>query len=447
MSRIFLLAGASCAALAMFSSAHADTVPVRASAFLASLGVNTHLGDLDTSWGSGPGTWAPNGAKVLAEMMYLGFANIRDAVPQGQIAAEMNDLARHGFKFDLLQVDEGGVPRIAADVAQIAAQMTAVPGSVISVEATNEYNKADHVLGGVSSRNNLAWGAIVDKATQAALKANPITAGIPLVAASTADVNSAPVIGGYADHANWHVYSGMGKQLAPGLKTMIAAAQATLPGKPVEITETGISSGAASVSSWGNAGDEYTQGLIVTNGMLDAFRFGAVRTYLYDLMDERADNTNIENMFGLFHVDGTAKAAATDLHNLTTILADNAADAASFAVSAPAFRIPTLPAGASSLLLQKASGAWDLVLWNSAATVWQGNAEATPAAAAITMPLGGTYSSVRIYNPVTGSSPTQTLANASSVSLSLGKEPLIVEIAGLVPAAAPAAPPRANPHP
>ncbi|MGI4801346.1 MAG: hypothetical protein ACRYG8_46455 [Janthinobacterium lividum] len=442
MPRISLLAGVSCAALAMLSAAHAQTVPVRASTFLNSLGVNTHLGDLDTSWGVRNGKWAPDEAKVLAELKFLGFPNIRDAVPQGQIPAEMNDLARAGFKFDLLQVDEKGVPRIAADIAQIAAQMQAVPGSVISVEASNEYNNADYSLGGVSSRNNLAWGAIVNKATRAALKANPITAGVPLVAASTSNISSAPSIGGSADHSNWHVYSNMGQQLAVNLKGAVAAARATLPGQPVEITETGISSGAASISSWGNAGDEYTQGLIVTNTVLDAFNDGAVHTYLYDLMDERADTTSIENMFGLFHTDGTAKAAANDLHNLTTVLADASAAAASFTPSAPGFALPTLPAGASSLLLQKASGAYDLVLWNSSLPVWPGTARVTPTPVAVTMPLAGTYTSVKVYDVVTGATPTQTLSGVSSVSLSLGKEPMVIEIAGLVPPVVPANSPR-----
>ncbi|MGI4793089.1 MAG: carbohydrate-binding domain-containing protein, partial [Janthinobacterium lividum] len=96
-----------------------------------------------------------------------------------------------------------------------------------------------------------------------------------------------------------------------------------------------------------------------------------------------------------------------------------------------------LPAGASSMLLQKASGAWDLVLWNSSATVWSGTAAVTPTPVAVTMPLAGTYASVKVYDPITGANPVQTLANASSVSLSLGKEPQVIEIAGLVPPVAP----------
>jgi hypothetical protein len=35
---------------------------------------------------------------------------------------------------------------------------------------------------------------------------------------------------------------------------------------------------------------------------------------------------------------------------------------------------------------------------------------------------------VRIYDPTTGTSPTQTLTAANSVSLTLGDHPLIVEL-------------------
>ncbi|MGI4852237.1 MAG: carbohydrate-binding domain-containing protein, partial [Janthinobacterium lividum] len=216
----------------------------------------------------------------------------------------------------------------------------------------------------------------------------------------------------------------------------IAAATAALPGKPVQITETGISSAAVAGQTWGTAGDEYTQGLIDTNAVLDTFKGGATRTYLYNLMDNQSA-ADLEDNFGLFNADGTAKAAATDLHNLTTILADSGATAASFALSTPGFVLPTLPAGASSMLLQKASGTYDLVLWNSSATVWSGTTEVTPTPVAVTMPLAGTYSSVKVYDVATGATPTQTLANASSVSLSLGKEPMVVEIAGLVPVVTP----------
>lgn len=54
-------------------------------------------------------------------------------------------------------------------------------------------------------------------------------------------------------------------------------------------------------------------------------------TYLYELFDRdsSASNTNPEANFGLFNSDGTPKLAATAIHNLTTILADDGKGACS----------------------------------------------------------------------------------------------------------------------
>ncbi len=400
----------------------------RASSFLSSIGINTHLGSWDQSWGVGNGQWAGAEAKVLAELRYVGIGNIRDSIPQGGTIAEMSDLGNDGYKFDLVQRVSGGQVGLAADITTMTTMMASAPGSIISYEGANEYNSNNYGLNGQYSYGNLSWGALDDQVSEAALR-NSALGNLTYVAASTASLASAPSVAPYVNASNWHVYSGDGQQLDVNLAAGIAAAAATASGKPVIITETGISSASTSVTNWGASGDEYTQGLIDTNGVLDGFKDGASQTYLYDLMND-TQAANLENNFGLFNADGSAKAAATDIHNLTTILADTGTNAGSFNTTSLNLSLSGLPGTASDMLLQKSSGTYDLVLWNGGATIWNTstNSEVTPATANVTVQLGGVYQTVKLFDPLVSSSPLQTLSNVSSLSAGLSKDPLIVEI-------------------
>jgi len=421
---------------ALATSTSVSLTATRAASFLDSLGVNTHLSWWDTAWGVGNGQWAGAETKVIAELQYLNVTNIRDALPSAGAIAEMTDLAKDGYKFDLVQNVTNGQVNIATDISTLASLQAAAPGAVASYEGANEYNVNSYTLNGQNSNNNLAWGALDDQLTQAAIKGNAALSGMTYVAASTASVSAAPNVASYVDASNWHVYGGVGQQLKAGLATCISAAGATASGKPVYVTETGVSSAAVSQSTWGTAGDDYTQGLIITNATLDAFHDGASKTFLYDLMDNNKA-ADLEDNFGLFNADGTAKPVATDLHNLTTILADTAASARTFATTALNVQLTNLPTTASDMLLEKASGTYDLVLWNSGATVWNTstNAEATPATATVGIQLDGIHQTVKVYDPLVSATAVQTYSNVSSISVGLSKDPLIVELSpGTVPA-------------
>ncbi len=411
----------------------------RASSFIDSLGVNTHLSWWDTSWGVGDGQWAGAENKVVTELTYLGVQNLRDSTPQGGVATEMSDLGNDGYKFDLLQNVNNGQVSVSSDMTALETLEAAAPGSIVAYEGANEYNSNSYILNGQSSNGNMAWGAVDDQVSQAALLASPSLSAITYVAASTGSVSTAPVVAPYVDASNWHVYGGVGQQLKANLASAASAAKATAPSKRVFITETGISSAAVSQSTWGTAGDEYTQGLIDTNAVLDAYNDGASMTYLYDLMDNN-QAADLEDNFGLFNADGTPKAAAVDLHNLTTILADTGTTAGTFATTPMTVSLIGLPGTASDMVLEKSNGTRDLTLWNSGATVWNtsANAEGTPAASIVTVQLGSVYQTVKVYDPLISSSPIQTLTEASTVSLSLSKDPLIVEVSG---SSAPAVPP------
>ncbi|MGI4795891.1 MAG: carbohydrate-binding domain-containing protein [Janthinobacterium lividum] len=402
--------------------------------------MNTHLGSWDLpSWGL-TGTWAGAEAKILAELQYIGVTNIRNSTPQGSAQlSEVNDFAKAGYKFELVQTATNGSVNVSTDVATLAALQSSVWGSVLGYEGSNEYNTNSYVLNGQYSYGNLAWGAYDDQVSRAALQANSSLSGVSYIAASTSIVSSAPTVGSYVDKSNWHVYAGYGQQLQTNMSGAVAAARATASGKPVVISEAGSSSESNGIS-WGFSGDEYTQAIIDTNAVLDAFNDGASQTFLYELMDDTSAG-NLENNFGLFNVDGTAKQAAWGIHNLTTLLADSGTTASTFATSSMNFTLSGLPTTATDMLLQKSSGTYDLVLWNSGATVWNTatNTEAYVASSNVSVQLDGVHQTVRVYDLMSSTNAIQTFTNVSSFSVGLSKDPLIVEISsgtvGSVPGA------------
>lgn len=393
--------------------------------FVTSAGVNAHID-------SGAPAWE-NTARLVAEIKYLGITNVRDGTPYDWALPVYVSLAKIGVTFDLTQENPvaAALTTIGAvqDVQRAETLATAVPGSVGSLEGANEYNISSYNLNGINSYGNLAWGALDDADLQAAVRADANLAGVKVVAASAALVPSIPSVAHWVDASNWHAYAGVGEQLATVIAQGVAAAQASAPGKPVYITETGISSSGYGSSFWGVT-DEATQGIIDVNALLDGYNDGAAKTFLYDLMDD-TDNTPQENSFGLFHADGTPKPAATDIGNLLHILADPGTG--TVAPGSLAYTLTGLPTTGASFLLEKTDGTFELVLWNPNAAVFNGSTDITPATSNVTVAFGATQGRVSVYDPVFGTTALQTAANANSITVGLSKDPIVVEVAPPAP--------------
>jgi hypothetical protein len=102
---------------------------------LNSLGVNAHID-------AGSALWT-NATVLRDELAYLGINNVRDGAPFSWSLPAYIALAKAGINFDLEEANifiTNGVVNAAADVARIDALVKAVPGSVISIEGSNEYN-------------------------------------------------------------------------------------------------------------------------------------------------------------------------------------------------------------------------------------------------------------------------------------------------------------------
>jgi len=156
---------------------------------------------------------------------------------------------------------------------------------------------------------------------------------------------------------------------------------------------------------------EQQHGLFLLSMYLDQFKRGWRYTSVYLLRDRSDEGGN--QAFGFYKADYTPRLAGVYLHNLTTILADPETSKSS---GSWAYAIPSLPATAHDLLLQKNDGTFALVVWG----------ERVSGSDAVTVDLGTAVAAVKIYDPTVGTEPVQTLHNVQAVPLTLNDHPLIV---------------------
>jgi len=111
--------------------------------------------------------------------------------------------------------------------------------------------------------------------------------------------------------------------------------------------------------------------------------------------------------------DGSPKPAGTALHNLTTIMADPG----TARTKSLAYGISGGNGNDNSLLMSKSNGAFLLALWNE-----------TDVAHSVTLTLGDAAKTIRIYDPLTGSSASRSAANTNSLAVNIPDHPVLVEI-------------------
>ncbi len=399
----------------------------RAADFLATLGVNTHIPYTD-------GGYADLGT-VKSDLAYLGIQNVRDGISNGEFgSASLSsyvDLAKSGVKFTIAF---GGGSISTADVdaklALIGRLNTAVPGSVVAVEGSNEINNWAVTFNGVSG---LAGAVAMQKYIYAKVHATPSLAGVSVDyftgydAGSIAAGPDPSTTAGLADFDTQHPYPQSGQAPAAWVDPRKALGNEKGQQGPFVYTETGY-------STYGTGSDvvsQTVQAKYMLDLVLDTAQAGASKTYLYQLMDAYAPGSRQgDDGFGLFNPDKTPKLAATAIHNLTTILADKGAAAATFQPGAtPAVTVKGLPATGHQMMIAKSDGTVDLAIWNEA-TIWNPTTKTEVAAPAVkaSIALGAFYDHVSVYDPLNGTMPVQVFNHVNALDLSVTDHPLVVEL-------------------
>jgi hypothetical protein len=172
--------------------------------------------------------------------------------------------------------------------------------------------------------------------------------------------------------------------------------------------------------------------------LLDAFKAGSKLTDLYELFDEpQYAGTGIafEAAWGLFNADGTPKPAATALRNLMALIGDNGAGAATFPTCGGVnYTLSGLPGSGQSVLLEKADGTYELVVWNDQ-NVMAGDGSSHN----VSVNLGGNFA-YSVFDPLVGTTALQS-GNGSSLTVAVSDHPIVIQLGSQgAPAAAPATP-------
>ena len=130
--------------------------------------------------------------------------------------------------------------------------------------------------------------------------------------------------------------------------------------------ETGYATGTAQYSVSTTVQAKYIPRMVV-----EYFRHGIPKTYLYDLNDDGTDPSYKDNNFGLLHYNLSPKPAYTALQSLISLLKDSGA---SFTPQPLTYSVSASPEGAFNrlqyvhdLLLQKSTGEYYLLIWHEVA--------------------------------------------------------------------------------
>lgn len=389
---------------------------VRINDIVRSFGIDTHIDYTDGKYS--------NVGEVVRALDYLGLDTVRDHAPNsasdpnGQ--THLGDAAAAGVQF-VFSAQREVDPATVAQRLHAFAQ--AHPGSVVGIEGPNEVNNWPVSYHGLSGQ---AAALAYQKDLFAAVNADPLLKNIPVLGFTGYTVASA------SDYTTIHTYAKDGDQPFSWLSRESGVQRNADPGKPLAITETGYHTSLTADTNGGWEGvSEAMQAKLVLNTLMDGAALGSKNTFIYELLDAYFDpqGANQEKHFGLFHLDYSAKPAATAIHNLTTILGDDGATKASFSAGTVNYSIDGLPSSARSLLTEKSDGSYQIIIWNEP-DIWNQSSDTAIQAAAtsVKVNLGASFGSVQVYDPLSGTTAVKSLSNVSSLTLDIVDHPVIIDI-------------------
>lgn len=370
---------------------------ITASSFINSLGVNTHI-DFD-NYGY------QNLATVESSLEYLGIKNVRDSSESStDLTTWLQVSQATGVKFDDYMPE--GSPASMQSALTLASQLAA-EGVLNMIEGGNEEDDSY----AASQGNTLAYTAqfqqqVYALGQQLGLPVINMSFGAGWTAANNweGDYGTVGNLSAYTDYANAHTYPNPGQTPDSAIQQLNSDAELAAASRPVITTEIG----------WDNATfSESAVAQYVVDAALDGMKDGDAMTYFYSLFDDGSGE------FGLMNQDGTPKPAGTALHDLTTLLADTGTNAASFTPGSLTFTLSGNQSTDNTLLIQKSNGSDWLALWDE-----------TAGTHTVTLTLASTASQIVVFDPVTGTSSIASASNTNTISVSLGNDPLLIEVIG-----------------
>jgi hypothetical protein len=311
--------------------------------FVDAAGVNIHLHyDNTIYWNQFP--------LIRDRLIELGVRHVRDGLvdttwqPYYQ---RHNALGQAGIKGTFIM----GVNDTVELLAQYPGRMSS---TFEAYEAANEYDKS----------GNANWAAVL---RQSLVRLRSVTndargAGFPIYGPSLTSAAAYAALGNvsqYYDFANIHNYFGGRNPGTPGwgaggygsIGWNLDLTRQYSPSKPVVATETGYQDDPSLVDGV----PPQIAGRYMPRVLLEQFRAGVVRTFLYEL----ADFPN-SGHYGLLTEDGTPKAAFNAVKGLLNLLAD---PGPAFTPRALRYTVDNDGGDIRHVAFQKRDGTYFLAIW------------------------------------------------------------------------------------
>jgi hypothetical protein len=405
-----------------------ELTSISAQAFTSTLGVNTHIDFQAYGY--------QDLATVESALSYLGVSNVRDSAANSYDLTAWQQVAQAtGVKFDdfLPQVSPAAMQDALALMPQLAQE-----GILNFVEGGDEEDDSLPAAVGNSLWNSAqVQQQVYAMGQELGLPVINMSFGAGWTAANgwQGDYGLVGDLSAIADYGNVHIYPNPGQTPDDAIQQLNALSPLAASGRPVIATEIGWSSSS------------FNEGNIaqyVVDAAFDGIKDGDASMYYYALFNDMSGN------YGLMNSDGSPTAAGTALHDLTTLLADTgSAGSGALDVS-----LSGNVDADNTLLIQKSDGSDWLALWDETADTH-----------GVTVTLDSNAQQILVFDPVTGTSAIDGADNTNSITVSLGQDPLLIEVipgggttasaavadsGTTAPAAAPAAPdsqPASGPDP
>jgi hypothetical protein len=392
--------------------------PADAAAFRDSVGVNTHITYYSTAYGNWP--------RIVEKLDELGVDHLRDGVFANPTWGPWNEryyravelAAAHGKRFTL---GMGAPTNWTAGTVDELVAITAgrLRGAVDALEAPNEYD----IFGGTTQWPTLLRDYV--GRVKAAIDAEPRLDGVPFVGPSFARNDSRAKAGSLADLVdlgNIHPYTGGNAPSASHLASERTLASVVSGDRPLVATEAGFHN-ALNATSGQAPVPEDVAATYTLRTLLEHFRAGVRRTFLYELTDQRPEPelANPEQHFGLLRHDLSEKPAFTALKNLLTVVGR----------PAPATELEPVEASVSggddveSLLLAAGDGTYRLVLWLDRSVWDRANHRpigVAPQSVEVTLPADD----ATLTRPVESATPQPLAGEGRTFAVDVPADPVVI---------------------
>lgn len=351
--------GAILLAAALTSTSDASTVTshaaVAADAVVDSMGVNVHLHYYDTVYG--------DFSLIKSLLSNLHVRHIRDGLTDTTWTpyySRHTALGKLGIKsvFVTSPTESDGV---------LLDWPSRVNGEFEGYEAPNEWD----------ANGGAGWAKTLATFTAhlyAVVKSSSATSSYPVIGPSLTSAQSYATLSataksrginlsGACNYSNLHNYPGGRNPGTAGwsadgygsIAYNLNLAHSIWPDKTAIATETGYYT-----LNQGQGIPEVIEALYVPRLVLEQYRNGIVRSYLYELIDESATFEGSEGRFGLARADGSIKPAFRSIQKLNAILSDQGS---AFTTRPLLYSLVTKDSTIHQLLMQKRDGTYYLALW------------------------------------------------------------------------------------